>query len=1301
MLHRSFKPAKCKTSLKLATSRIKLLRNKKDAQLKQLKREVAQLLESGQDQTARIRVEHVVREEKMIAAFELIEIYCELIAARLPIIESQKNCPIDLKEAIASVVFASPRCADIPELLDVRKHFTAKYGKEFISAAVELRPECGVSRMLVEKLSAKAPDGQTKIKILSAIAEEHNIKWDPKSFEEKELKPPDDLLNGPNTFQKASQVQIETPIFQAPPSTFQVPLSHDQQHDYPVNFGKKNTPSTSSQNFASNDIGGSHTTKPATSHPGGRPSGTASERMEVSHSHSRDEGSFPLGEHNWNMEFTDATAAAQAAAESAERASMAARAAAELSSRGRIARQGSTESQNSNIHSSRNEGPGKHNVSKVPTEYFGKNSGYVSQVSNPHIQHEPVDRDEHDNPNEVSERIYQEGHGRPERSRWSASQKSSTASIDNDRLMNDMPTEDRRSGKHSFEEEAVKAEKSAFSGMTGNSQFNRLEGKSASSPEVGFQSENVNYFGEEKIRTQATNISSFSQLDRNGRDNPNEVSERFYREGHGRHESFSQSDSEKSSTASIDNGMDDIQKEAAKAEKSSFSGVSMNSQPSWSEGKFAGSQEVGSENFNYFGEERFKKQASSVCSFSHSSNHVDDYEGSHFSHQEFEVEDHENPFFTSNEGSIRRDTVETSSYDNAGVVFDEYGFDDEGVRFDPEPRYDRVASLGSESKFYPTFAGDTESSYDKMPSLGSESKFYSTSPYIEQPSSFSINTDNWSPRQNRNEPLEKTSTVSHVSAEWHSPSQFDENLTKKSSYSPQPEDFDDLPPKFDDFPVNSDHAELPDSESEYELDKSRFGGKTNPRTLPHKESIVCTNSDEIQSESHELTKSFLMERGNSASDRQEGLHYSSDDEELDEVNTKSNQQRAYSDQSWRKFDFGEVPSHELSSRHTKSKMGSGEIINEPFQNSVEEGKRLQSSQSSGLSLNSEVNAAEDTRTWESLGAVKDDISFDQSSLESGKELNFGTLTGGFRNKGYIRPPYVKRQSDDVSSSIRTSEHDVTAKKESVTTAKESVATIEHSPASPAVKSSLSSGLSTKVENKTSLSTSIAHDDLDTEDSEEEITKQSPQSKRESHKNRKASKEVNIKSKFSPPSNYFDLDEDQSEKNLPKQTPTGMGHARSGISRRTKPTPNSRTSSYSKATDHSKPSVKSDISVGNTPSRGSYTSEPPPKPQPQTETLGHWKNPDEPTAAKKATSKPTTASNVSTQQENLKPSVGKKLSSPLKTVSSASTESSKTSTSTVEPPSRESSLKKASHVHPKLPDYDTIAAQFQSLRLNRQ
>ncbi|RZC49928.1 hypothetical protein C5167_018353, partial [Papaver somniferum] len=213
MLHRGFKGGKCKTSLKLAVARIKLLKNKREVNLRQMKRDLAKLLETGQEQTARIRVEHVVREEKTMSAYDLIEIYCELVVARLPIIESQKTCPVDLKEAVTSIVFAAPRCADIPELVDIRKHFTAKYGKEFITSALELRPDSGVSRQVVEKLSAKAPDGETKIKILTAIAKEHNVNWDRKDFEDKELKPPEDLLNGPNVYDTTSVQQSQpTPV---------------------------------------------------------------------------------------------------------------------------------------------------------------------------------------------------------------------------------------------------------------------------------------------------------------------------------------------------------------------------------------------------------------------------------------------------------------------------------------------------------------------------------------------------------------------------------------------------------------------------------------------------------------------------------------------------------------------------------------------------------------------------------------------------------------------------------------------------------------------------------------------------------------------------------------------------------------------------------------------------------------------------------------------------------------------------------------------------------------------------------
>lgn len=47
---------------------------------------------------------------------------------------------------------------------------------------------------MIEKLSVAAPDAQMKTKILSAIALEHKINWDPKTSGENEEKPPEDLL---------------------------------------------------------------------------------------------------------------------------------------------------------------------------------------------------------------------------------------------------------------------------------------------------------------------------------------------------------------------------------------------------------------------------------------------------------------------------------------------------------------------------------------------------------------------------------------------------------------------------------------------------------------------------------------------------------------------------------------------------------------------------------------------------------------------------------------------------------------------------------------------------------------------------------------------------------------------------------------------------------------------------------------------------------------------------------------------------------------------------------------------------
>eukprot|EP01018_Ginkgo_biloba_P028440 Gb_40879 [translate_table: standard] len=210
LMGKTFRSSKCKTLLKLTISRMKILKNKREMQCKQSRKDVAQLLQNGQEASARLRVEHVLREQNIVDAYILIEGYCGAVIERMISIEKQKTCPVDLKESIASLVFAAPRCADLPELQDVRSLFTAKYGKEFITAAIELRPDCGVNRQIIEKLSARLPSAEVKLRLMKEIAAEHGVEWNFEEAQSEVRKPAEDLLDGPKQFFGESQT-IFTP----------------------------------------------------------------------------------------------------------------------------------------------------------------------------------------------------------------------------------------------------------------------------------------------------------------------------------------------------------------------------------------------------------------------------------------------------------------------------------------------------------------------------------------------------------------------------------------------------------------------------------------------------------------------------------------------------------------------------------------------------------------------------------------------------------------------------------------------------------------------------------------------------------------------------------------------------------------------------------------------------------------------------------------------------------------------------------------------------------------------------------
>ncbi|GMI89444.1 hypothetical protein HRI_002613700 [Hibiscus trionum] len=650
MLHKSFKPAKCKTALRLAIPRIKLMKNKREAQAKQLKRELAQLLESGQDQTARIRVEHVVREEKTVEAYNLLEIYCELIVARMPMIESQKNCPIDLKEAIASVIFASARCEDIPELKDASKHFTAKYGKEFTSAALEVRPNCGVGRMLVEKLSAIAPDGPTKLKILTGIAEEHNIKWDPASFGAKESKVYDDKLNGPNTFTEAakfsaypSNIQAPTSAYEQRPPSVQVP-NYDKgppsvrdpkrtdNNDTPTSFSGHSSRS-SPKNFGYSSTGADNLMSSGTYSPSSKPLGTGNQGFR--HSYSGNESAYSSPRQHWNMDFKDATTAAQAAAESAELASMAARAAAELSSRGNITQQYSMGSPMSPLHRMRDEEPRKYTGSASQNERLGRDPVNISLHGRNSRNYEQTDSFKERGRARDNGNVYS-NIGRSGDKSAHGSFKSTASSFKEETLVNNQTT-DAYSQRHSFQQ--VQIDHFAEVNLA------RESGENGDHQNVG-----------------AREQSSYSY-------------------SHSQSNSFTDNHDDVSNFHQLKSGND--KRSTGELHDTKSSG-------------FADYQEV-----------RIRKQSSHSSSHSRSSTFSDDHDVvSNLNRQNLGNNSGEDSFLHNDKGSLQRSTKETSdSFNNAAAVFDDYGSDNNEDCFDLEEEHEAhefSTSLSSPGQRSPT-----------------------------------------------------------------------------------------------------------------------------------------------------------------------------------------------------------------------------------------------------------------------------------------------------------------------------------------------------------------------------------------------------------------------------------------------------------------------------------------------------------------------------------------------------------------------------------------------------------------------
>ncbi|KAJ2988404.1 hypothetical protein NUW58_g3993 [Xylaria curta] len=181
--------AKLKVQLKLSIARLRMVQQRDDSIGKTQRRAMAQLLEAGKIESAKIRTENIIRSDINTELHEILELYCELLLARAALLESP-TCDPGLEEAVKSIIYAAPR-TEIKELQQVRALLGERFGKEFVLAAME-NSDGVVSEKVVKKLSVTPPKPELVQGYLEEIAKAYGVDW-PKGT--KELGPPPELVD--------------------------------------------------------------------------------------------------------------------------------------------------------------------------------------------------------------------------------------------------------------------------------------------------------------------------------------------------------------------------------------------------------------------------------------------------------------------------------------------------------------------------------------------------------------------------------------------------------------------------------------------------------------------------------------------------------------------------------------------------------------------------------------------------------------------------------------------------------------------------------------------------------------------------------------------------------------------------------------------------------------------------------------------------------------------------------------------------------------------------------------------------
>ncbi|KAF8441918.1 regulator of Vps4 activity in the MVB pathway-domain-containing protein [Terfezia claveryi] len=161
-------------------------------------------------ESAKIRVENTIRQDILVELLEILELYSELLLARIHMLEGTGPCDAGLEEAVKSLIYASQR-VEVKELGMVRDLLAARFGKEFALQARE-NVGGGVSERVLRKLRVDTPSEELVGAYLKEIARTYGVDF---GRDESSSPPPeggeqgDDDDDSPSTGRKIPVAELE------------------------------------------------------------------------------------------------------------------------------------------------------------------------------------------------------------------------------------------------------------------------------------------------------------------------------------------------------------------------------------------------------------------------------------------------------------------------------------------------------------------------------------------------------------------------------------------------------------------------------------------------------------------------------------------------------------------------------------------------------------------------------------------------------------------------------------------------------------------------------------------------------------------------------------------------------------------------------------------------------------------------------------------------------------------------------------------------------------------------------------